>query len=271
MSGLQVFDFGGVKVRAAGTADAPLFCAADVCSVLALDDVAKACLRLDQDEVEEVPQKMHNPTSGGTGRPALYVNESGLFSLILGSRKPEARAFKKWVTSEVLPEIRRRGYYDALEVHQRKTTAQLLAACFPLAPAKAKPLFSDLISALLKMRHEERLTGNPPWAPLLAQLVYDWAIPVDGQQQERRRLNADRTADKPDHSMFSEELRAHVESVARVGVAMALNSNSWNEWRARMDVAFHDAPLQLSMRMPVRRLTPKKPEPEAITDGQGDA
>ncbi|MFO7179625.1 MAG: BRO family protein [Pseudomonadota bacterium] len=255
MSGLQVFAFGHVKVRTAGTFEVPLFCAADVCAVLEIDDVARACERLDQDEVAEVPQKLHNPSSRGTGRPALYVTESGLFSLILGSRKPEAKAFKKWVTSEVLPEIRKRGYYDALEVERRKTTAQLLEACFPNAPTKAKPLFSDLISALLEMRNEER-TGNPPWAPVLAQLVYGWAIPVEGQQEKRRELNGARAANKPDHSMFSDELRSHVLNVARVGIALAKNSMSWIEWRARMDTAFHGAPMQLTFLSPTR-LPPK--------------
>jgi prophage antirepressor-like protein len=251
VSDLVSFQFGHVKVRTAGTADAPLFCASDVCDVLGISNSRDACARLDQDEVELV--SVQHATGG---KQAAFVTESGLFSLILGSRKPEAKAFKRWVTGEVLPEIRKRGYYNALEVQQRKTTEELLAACFPHVPAKAKPIFSDLIAALLKMRNEQHV-GNPPWAPVLAQLVYDWAIPVDGQQPRRRALNSARTASKPDYSMFSPELRSHVLDVARVGVAMALNSSSWSAWRAMMDVAFHNAPLQLSMLTPVRRL-PKK-------------
>lgn len=248
MTLVHVFEFGDRPIRTAGTADAPLFCAADVCSALGISDVSDACSRLDGDELESVQIK----TERGSTR-SNYVTESGLFSLILGSRKPEAKAFKKWVTSEVLPEIRQRGHYDALEVQQRKTTEQLLAACFPHAPAKSKPIFSELIAALLKMRQEQH-SGNPPWAPLLAQLVYDWAIPIDGQQPERRRLNGARTASKTDYSMFSDELRARVTDVARVGIAMARNSNSWGAWRAMMDVAFHGAPLQLSMLTPVRQV-----------------
>jgi prophage antirepressor-like protein len=262
VTALQSFQFGHCRVRTAGTADAPLFCASDVCDVLTLGNVSKACSRLDQDEVElihhEAAKNEPKALTVRGDKRVLYVTESGLFSLILGCEKPEARAFKKWVTSEVLPAIRRRGYYDALDADREKQTARLLEVCFPHAPSTAKPLFSELISELLKMRHEERRAGNPPWAPLLAQIVYDLAIPIDGQQAERRRRNATRTANRPDHSMFSDELRQHVENVARVGIAMARNSFTWNEWRARMDTSFRNAPLQLSLLTPIRRLPPRK-------------
>jgi prophage antirepressor-like protein len=262
VTGLQVFEFGGRKVRTAGTHEAPLFCAADVCEILALGNVAQACGRLDQDEAELVadPAKFsHESTGPGTGKrtyKVLYVTESGLFSLIFDSRKPEAKAFKKWVTSEVLPEIRKRGYYSAIEVETRRQTERLLEAIFPHAPSKAKPIFSDLIAALLVMRHEDR-SANPPWAKSLARLVYDWALPVDGQQKQRRLLNVAPNGSRVDHSMLSEDARANVITVARVGVALAKNSMSWGEWRARMDTAFNDAPLQLSLVTPIRRL-PKK-------------
>lgn len=263
MGDLQTFDFGGRTVRTAGTHDAPLFCAADVCDSLAIEDAGKAVNRLDSEEVEIVDfigaaKKGSHAVVVRGSQANVYVTESGLYSLIFQSRKPEAKAFKKWVTSEVLPAIRRQGYYSALESQQQKTTAELLAACFPSAPAKAKPIFSDLIAALLKMRNEPQI-GNPPWAPMLASIIYGYAIPVEGQQQMRRALNANPDGSHVDHAMFAPEVKAHVLDVARAGVALAKNSNSWNEWRARMDTAFHDAPLQLSLMTPVRRLpAPKK-------------
>jgi prophage antirepressor-like protein len=264
MQAITVFDFGGRKVRTAGTHEAPLFCAADVCEILTLGDVSCACERLDQDEVELVagPAKnSHERVGPGTGTRAykvLYVTESGLYALILGCIKPEAKVFRKWITSEVLPEIRKRGYYDALEVATRKQTALLLEACFPLAPTKAKPIFSGLISALLKMRGEPQI-GNPPWAPLLASIIYDLAIPVKGQQAKRRELSPHPNGSRVDHSMLSDEVRAHVLAVAQAGTALAKNSHSWDEWRACMDVAFRDAPLQLSLLTPVRRLPARAP------------
>jgi prophage antirepressor-like protein len=260
---ITVFEFGGRKVRTAGTFDAPLFCAADVCEILTLGDVSCACERLDQDEVELVagPAKnSHERVGPGTGTRAykvLYVTESGLYALILGCIKPEAKVFRKWITSEVLPEIRKRGYYDAIEVAQRKQTALLLESCFPLAPAKAKPIFSGLISALLKMRNEPQV-GNPPWAPLLANIIYDLAIPVKGQQEKRRELSPNPNGSRVDHAMFSDEVRAHVIEVAQGGIVLAKNSHSWDEWRACMDVAYRNAPLQLSLLTPVRRLPARK-------------
>lgn len=84
------------------------FVAKDVCEVLELGDVSKAVSRLDDDE------KGTNsiPTLGGN-QEMLMVNEFGLYSLILGSRKPEAKAFKRWITHEVIPSIRKTGKYEA--------------------------------------------------------------------------------------------------------------------------------------------------------------
>lgn len=253
---IQIFEFQGRAVRTAGTHEAPLFCAADICEILTLGNVSKACERLDQDEVvlEYHAAAKNEPKALGsrTEKRSLYVTESGLYSLIIGCGKPEAKAFKKWITAEVLPAIRKYGYYDAVASALKQTAAQLLAACFPTAPAKAKPIFSELISALLKMRNEPPI-GNPAWAPLLANIIYGLAIPVDGQQQKRRALNVAPGGSRIDHSMFSPELKAHVIDIARAGIALAKTSSGWSEWRAKMETAFADAPLQLSLITPVRR------------------
>lgn len=84
----------------------PLFVAADVLSTLNLD--RKALERLDEDE--KGVSSIH--TLGGS-QDMTVVNESGLFNLVLGSRKPEAKRFKRWVTHEVLPSIRKTGAYAA--------------------------------------------------------------------------------------------------------------------------------------------------------------
>jgi prophage antirepressor-like protein len=249
VSALQSFAFGHCRVRTAGTADAPLFCAADVCDVLGIVNVSDACSRLRQADVSVQPIQGR--------KEAAFVTEAGLYKLVMRSRKAEAEAFVDWVATEVLPAIRRQGFYDAVEADRAKQSAKLLEVCFPHAPTSAKPLFSELITELLKMRHEPRRTGNPPWAPLLAQIVYDLAIPIDGQQAERRRRNQNRSANRPDHSMFSGELRQHVENVARIGISIARLSFSWDQWRANMETAVRNAPLQLSLLTPIRRLPPR--------------
>ncbi|MDI6742181.1 MAG: phage antirepressor [Smithella sp.] len=105
MNSLQVFqnsDFGQVRVVTQN--GEPWFVAMDACEILELTNTSIAIGRLDDDEVTKL-------NLGGLAGEVNAVNESGLYSLILGSRKPEARRFKKWVTSEVLPTIRKTGMY----------------------------------------------------------------------------------------------------------------------------------------------------------------
>lgn len=93
------------EIRTAGTADNPLFCLADVCSALGLS--AKGVnQRLNKEVISNYPLE----TAGGI-QQALFVNEDGLYDVILDSRKPEAKVFRKWVTSDVLPTIRKTGGY----------------------------------------------------------------------------------------------------------------------------------------------------------------
>lgn len=246
MSSLRVFEFGSRKVRTAGTFDAPLFCAADVCEVLAIENTTQACARLDHDEVELVY------VQHASGRKqASFVTESGLFSLILGSRKPEAKAFKKWVTSDVLPEIRKRGYYDALEVELRKTTEHLLAEHFPNLPKKAEPIFRELIGSLLKLRREANASKNPPWARGLASNVYAWAIHIEGQQPFRREKNPRPNGSSTDHSMFSGVAIESVKRIAQAGCDFARISNSWQDWKLKMELAFGKKALQLPILVPM--------------------
>uniref|UniRef100_UPI00403E8279 BRO-N domain-containing protein n=1 Tax=Paenibacillus sp. FSL W8-0194 TaxID=2921711 RepID=UPI00403E8279 len=80
--------------------------AKDVCNVLKIGNPAQALTRLEQDEKADVILN-----DGRQDRLQLAVNEPGLYSLILGSRKPEAKQFKRWITHEVIPTIRRTGMY----------------------------------------------------------------------------------------------------------------------------------------------------------------
>ena len=93
-------------VRAVVKDGEPWFVAKDVCNALSIAD-SKSSLRFLEDEEKGV-HSMH--TLGGTQQVSI-INESGLYSLILRSRKPEAKKFKKWVTAEVLPSIRKHGVY----------------------------------------------------------------------------------------------------------------------------------------------------------------
>ncbi len=107
MSNIVAFDFESHDVRVVIDQDGePLFVAADLLSTLHLD--RKALERLDDDE--KGVSSIHTP---GGMQEMTVVSESGLFNLVLGSRKPEAKRFKRWVTHEVLPSIRKTGSYAA--------------------------------------------------------------------------------------------------------------------------------------------------------------
>ncbi len=100
------FKFGTQEVRTLLIDDQPWLYAVDVCASLGLADTNKALIGLDDDE------KCEHEQYSGSGRKPILINESGLYSLILRSRKAEAKRFKKWVTAEVLPAIRKHGSYE---------------------------------------------------------------------------------------------------------------------------------------------------------------
>jgi len=96
--------FGESKVRIAGTAMEPLFAAKDVCDVLGLKNPTVATAALDEDEVTKL-------NLGGQVGQTGFVTESGLYHLVFKSRKAAAKAFRRWVTQEVLPALRADGRY----------------------------------------------------------------------------------------------------------------------------------------------------------------
>ena len=116
MNELTVFnneEFG--EIRTITIDGEPWFVAADVCGALEIRNPTDAMRRLDADE-----RTLVSIEGASNGLPVNAVNEPGLYTLILGSRKPEAKAFKRWVTHDILPTIRKTGGY---------MTDELLAKC----------------------------------------------------------------------------------------------------------------------------------------------
>lgn len=113
MNGLQIFSYEGRQIRTIQQDGEPWWVLKDVCDALGLSDTNKVAERLDADELTRIKF-----VSGGQAREMYAVNESGLYNVILRSDKPEAKNFKRWITHEVLPQIRRHGAYittDKLE------------------------------------------------------------------------------------------------------------------------------------------------------------
>lgn len=127
MGEIKIFEnaqFGQVRTTISASNE-PLFCLKDVCDVLALraGDVVR---RLSEGVVSTQPLA----TSGGI-QSVNFVNEDGLYDVILDSRKPEAKAFRKWVTSEVLPAIRKTGGY--MVAKEDESAEELMARALQVA------------------------------------------------------------------------------------------------------------------------------------------
>lgn len=107
MTDVQIFnnpEFGGIRVIVID--NTPLMCLADLCKAWELD-ASQVNRRLEDGVVTKHPIV----DSLGRTQNAMFVNEDGMYDVILDSRKPEARKFRKWVTSDVLPSIRKHGMY----------------------------------------------------------------------------------------------------------------------------------------------------------------
>ena len=118
------FEYSGQQVRVIDRDGNPWFIAKDACDVLGLDNVGQALAGLDDDERGFIT--IADGTPGNPNR--AIVSEPGLYSLILRSRKPEARAFKRWVTHEVIPSIRKTGSFAIPESREQLLARAVIEA-----------------------------------------------------------------------------------------------------------------------------------------------
>lgn len=177
MNELQIFKnntFGNVRVLEQG--GEPWFVAKDVCECLAISKHRDAISRLDADERGSVKVD----TLGGKQEMAT-VNEYGLYSLVLSSRKQEAKEFKRWITHEVIPSIRKYGSFnmaiprtlpDALNAYAREIEAHQKTQAL-LEAQRPKVLFADSVAA----SHTSILIGE------LAKLLHQNGVKDMGQKR----------------------------------------------------------------------------------------
>ena len=136
MNDLQIFnneEFG--EVRTAVINDEPMFCLIDICKALEIKNATDVAKRLDEDELTRL-------NLGSRAGETNFITESGLYAVILRSDKPNAKKFRKWVTSEVLPTIRKTGGYS-----MPKTTGgqiQLLAQGYTELEQKVNDIKDDV-------------------------------------------------------------------------------------------------------------------------------
>lgn len=126
-------------IRIMGTSDAPQFCLSDICKILGLQ-AAAVTRRLEKDVISS-----HTLLTSGGYQALNFVTEDGLYDVILDSRKPEAKRFRKWVTSEVLPTIRKHGAYMTKDTLERAIAEPdfLIQLATTLKEEKAKRLEAE--------------------------------------------------------------------------------------------------------------------------------
>lgn len=145
--------FGNIRTFVEEGKQEPWFVAADVCRALEVKNARDAVARLDDDEKNTVVL-----TDGNRGNPNVtVVSEPGLYALVLSSRKPEAKEFKRWITHDVIPSIRKSGGYIAGQ--EDMSDADLMAKALIVAQRQIeqrdkqitemqpKALFADAVSA----------------------------------------------------------------------------------------------------------------------------
>ena len=156
MNNLQLFEFENQKVRTLKIDDEPYFVGKDVADILGYKNGSRDI----NNHVDDEDKLKYQISTAGQKREQTLVNESGLYSLILSSKMPNAKRFKHWVTSEVLPAIRKHGAYMTDEkafnvVHNKNGLADLLQQAadqlkqkdIQIEEMKPKAMLADAITA----------------------------------------------------------------------------------------------------------------------------
>jgi prophage antirepressor-like protein len=193
MQALQnVFSFQDKQVRVVLRDGEPWFVARDVCEVLDHSDTSTAIRRLDDDE--KLTQTMF---VSGQNREVWLVNEPGLYSLILTSRKPEAKAFKRWITHEVIPAIRKTGAYaidqnKVVPLSERQALIQSLKLTAELAEEmeEVKSITQTHSQKLMELEQkvDEQITIDHGEQRMLQQAVARRVYEVESDPQWCREL-----------------------------------------------------------------------------------
>lgn len=179
MTKLAVFSFGNHEIRTVTDEHGEIwFVANDVCAALELENPRDAlATHVDSEDVARIDTL----TPGGLQK-LNHVNESGLYALIFGSRKESAKRFKRWVTSEVLPSIRKDGYYVANESLQNLAPADAIDIVMKVVGSMTQNLRLDTEDYLMLLRYglgkyDQKLAEVVPKELLTAQA----SIPMQAQ------------------------------------------------------------------------------------------
>jgi prophage antirepressor-like protein len=224
------------EVRVVGDAENPMWVAADVCRILDIDTSVAVNGRKDRPDsgLDDDEKGTVTVSTLGGEQEMLCVNESGLYNLILGSRKPQAKIFKRWITHEVLPAIRKTGSYSIksqpktmLQMHVELATEMLKQEQHLLALEEEQKLLASQQQA-----QQEDIAVIAQVQEIQQEIIEDVVQKVDAQQallaeQQARLAQMDEiraaadeflretTGDRPDGNVPPLTDRARVSRVVR--------------------------------------------------------
>lgn len=199
MNDLQIFNYGEHAVRTVEIDGEPWFVLKDVCDVIGITNHKNVSARIEQDEKDEV--RVADPL--GREQQTTIINEPGLYNVILRSDKPEARDFKRWITHEVLPAIRKTGGYAV----QPRSAAEMFAL-----QAQVNLEYERRLAALESSEQatQEKVIG-------MARLMQSSIVPAESWQDAANAIiNELVEANGLNHQRYRQYLYESLERSARV-------------------------------------------------------
>jgi prophage antirepressor-like protein len=230
------FRFQSREVRALIIDDEPWFVAKDVCDVLEYADASDATQFLDDDEklvrqIAGAGQKLIHEIHGlGQRRNMLLISESGLYTLIIRSNKPQAKAFRRWVTHEVLPTIRKTGGYQAGGIG-----IPLIPETLKLKPSMRQRLWNDAMQAA-RLDGQGTTEAAAWFAELCRMMTARPALTADSRYDLDRLFDAfaaDHLVDAPGRAILFRDLYRRFVSWHRAAMPAAdviPSAKSFSRW-----------------------------------------
>lgn len=218
-----IFNFQAHQVRTIQDEhDAPWFVAADVCEILEYADANDATKNLDDDE-----KLLQQIAGAGQRRQMLTISESGLYTLIIRSNKPQAKPFRKWVTGEVLPSIRRTGSYCLPLGDEEESQAPVTSGVVPITIGRLAEAAQGVKAAMIMARAfgyrdaQARRLANE----IVRDLTGIDALELLGpSEEEARSLSLPLAANLPPAGRIDERtLAAFVSELCELGDGMLLS------------------------------------------------
>lgn len=219
----NIFNYQEKQIRTITIDNEPWFVAKDICQILELDNVSKALSDAEIDDDEKLTSLL---VMSGQKRQYIFISESGLYSLILNSRKPEAKPFKKWITKEVLPSIRKTGFYQHYKNKQLEELKALLIREVPMLWQKTFPdIFFERVCDLKGWQYNGAGSTPSCFAKIIRDYIY-CIVPSEIMQIVDNINN-----NKKLHQWFTEEPgRKYIEAQITRVVTILQISNNWNEF-----------------------------------------